>query len=106
MIGEAGRLHQEAMQTLTIASSDPLSQMKRAQKLLQDCEILAADAASYADSSRMQEGLANLHRQQGQIDLMISQLEQNPRVRGSGSFLWVILLLIATAVLAVISSVQ
>lgn len=100
------RLHQEAMQALTIADSDPLSQLKRAQKLLHDCEILTTDAASYADSSRMQEGLANLNRQQGQIELMISQLEQNPRVRGSANFSWVILLLIATAVLAVISSVQ
>lgn len=106
MIGEAARLHQEAMQTLTIASSDPLSQLKRAQKLLQDCEILAADAGSYVDSSRMQEGLANLHKQQGQIDLMISQLEQNPRVRRSGSFSWVILLLLTTAVFVVFISTQ
>jgi hypothetical protein len=106
MIEEATRLHQEAMQTIATANSDPLSQLKRAQKLLQDCEILASDAASYSDNTDMQQGLASLHRQQGQIELMISQLEQNTTPRESVRFSLVILLLLVTAVFVVMIAAQ
>lgn len=75
MLAEATRLHKEAMSCLDNPRGDPLPRLHQAKRLLKEAEILAADAASYVDARQMDTALAELHRQQGQIDVLIAQLE-------------------------------
>lgn len=72
---EATRLHKEAMSHLEKPKPDPLPQLREARRLLAEAEILTSDAASYMDATQMDTALADLHRQQGQVDAMIVQVE-------------------------------
>lgn len=74
MLAEATRLRKEAMSCLDKPKADPLPQLHRAERLLNEAEILAADAASYVDATQMDTALAELHRQQGEVRAMIAKL--------------------------------
>lgn len=52
-----------------------MPQLREAERLLNEGEILASDAASYVDATQMDTALAELHRQQGQVRAMIVQVE-------------------------------
>ena len=54
--------------------ADPLPQLREAERLLHQTEILASDAASYVDANKMDTALAELHRQQGEVRAMIAKL--------------------------------
>ena len=55
MIGEATRLHKEALTYLDKPKADPLPQLREAARLLNEAEVLASDAASYLDATQIQE---------------------------------------------------
>ena len=59
---EATRLHKEAMSYLDKPKANPLPQLKRAKRLLEQAELLASDAASYVDATQMETALAELDR--------------------------------------------
>jgi hypothetical protein len=86
---EATRLHKEAMSQLDIPKADPLPQLREAKRLLAEVEILASDAASYVDATQMDTTLADLHRQQGQVDAMIIQVEARKRHTNNGAWGWI-----------------
>jgi hypothetical protein len=88
---EATRLHKEAMSKLDSHKADPLPQLREAKRLLAEVEILASDAASYVDATQMDTTLADLHRQQGQVDAMIVQVEARKRHTISGAWGWIVL---------------
>ena len=75
MIGEATRLHKEALTYLDKPKADPLPQLREAARLLNEAEVLASDAASYVDAMKMDNALAELHRQQGEVRAMIVRAE-------------------------------
>lgn len=86
---EATRLHKEAMFQLDSPKADPLPQLREAKRLLAEVEILASDAASYVDATQMDTTLADLHRQQGQVDAMIIQVEARKRHTNYGAWGWI-----------------
>jgi hypothetical protein len=86
MLAEATRLHREAMSHLNKPKADPLPQLLEAKRLLAEAEILTSDAASYLDATQMDTALADLHRQQGQVDAMIGQVEARKRVANTGAW--------------------
>jgi hypothetical protein len=98
---EATRLHKEAIAYLHSPKADPLPQLREAKRLLADAEMLTSDAASYVDAMQMDTALADLHRQQGQVDAMIVQVEARKRHTNYGVWGWIIL----TALLAVMGFV-
>lgn len=89
MLAEATRLHREAMSHLNKPKADPLPQLLEAKRLLAEVEILASDAASYVDVIQMDTTLADLHRQQGQVDAMIVQVEARKRSTNTGAWSWI-----------------
>lgn len=89
MLAEATRLHRDAMSHLSKPKADPLPQLLEAKRLLAEVEILASDAASYVDVIQMDTTLADLHRQQGQVDAMIVQVEVMKRWKNSGAWGWI-----------------
>ena len=98
---EATRLHKEAMAHLDKPRADPLPQLREAKRLLAEAEVLTSDAASYVDATQMDIALADLHRQQGQVDAMIVQMEARKRFTNNSVWGWiviVVLLCIATIV--------
>jgi hypothetical protein len=97
---EATRLHRQAMAHLSIPNADPLYQLREAKRLLAEAEILASDAASYLDVTEMDTTLADLHRQQGQVDAMIIQMEFRKRSTPTGD--WGLIVLALLLVLATI----
>ncbi len=95
---EATRLHKEAMSHLEKPKADPLPQLREAKRLLADAEMLTSDAASYVDAMLMDTALADLHRQQGQVDAMIVQVEARKHHTNNSVWGWIVL----TAALGVI----
>ena len=81
MLAEATRLHKEALTYLDKPKADPLPQLREAERLLNEAEILASDAASYVDATQMDTALAELHRQQGEVRAMIVQVESVRRTK-------------------------
>ena len=79
MLAEATRLHKAAMLQLDKPKADPMPQLLKAQKLLEEAEVLASDAATYVDTAQMNEALAELHRQQGDVRAMIAQVKSSNR---------------------------
>lgn len=86
------------MSQLDSPKADPLPQLREAKRLLAEAEILTSDAASYLDATQMDTTLADLHRQQGQVDAMIVHVEARKRHTNNGAWGWIIL----TALLVVI----
>lgn len=80
MLSLAARLHKAAMSQLDKPKADPMPQLLKAQKLLEEAEVLASDAASYVDADELDSALAELYRQQGEVRAMIGQVEAS-RVR-------------------------
>lgn len=101
MLAEATRLHKAAMSQLNKPKADPMPQLLKAQKLLEEAEVLASDAATYVDTAQMNEALAELHRQQGEVRAMIVQIETRAK-RSSGANLGWVVLAIAVTVLAIL----
>jgi streptomycin 6-kinase len=91
---EATRLHKEAMSQLDSPKADPLPQLREAKRLLAEVEILASDAASYVDATQMDSTLADLHRQQGQVDAMIAHVESRKRHTNNGAWGWIIIVVL------------
>lgn len=79
MLALATRLHKAAMSQLDKPKADPMPQLLKAQKLLEEAEVLASDAATYIDTAQMNEALAELHRQQGEVRAMIAQVKSSNR---------------------------
>jgi hypothetical protein len=100
---EATRLHKEAMTHLDKPRADPLPQLREAKRLLAEAEILTSDAASYVDAAHMDNALADLHRQQGQVDAMIDQVEARKRSTNTGAWSWVIFIVLLGTVAIVIA---
>jgi hypothetical protein len=101
---EATRLHRQAMSHLDKPKADPLPQLREAKRLLAEAEILTSDAASYLDITEMDNTLADLHRQQGQVDSMIIQMEARKRATLTDDWgLIVIALLLVLAAIAIVS---
>lgn len=102
---EATRLHKEAMSHLDKPKADPLPQLREAKRLLAEAEILTSDAASYVDATLMDTTLADLHRQQGQVDAMIIQMEFRKRSTptGDGGLIVLALLLVLATTVMVLS---
>lgn len=102
MLVEATRLHKEAMSHLDKPKADPLPQLREAKRLLAEAEILTSDAASYLDATQIYTALADLNRQQGQVDAMITQVEARKRSAKTGAFSWIVLvMLLGIAVIAI-----
>ncbi|WP_445785029.1 hypothetical protein [Sphingorhabdus sp.] len=99
---EAARLHREAMSHLDRPKADPLPQLREAKRLLAEAEILTADATSYVDATQMDIALADLHRQQGQVDAMIVQVEARKRSTNTGAWGWIILVVLLGIVATVV----
>lgn len=100
---EATRLHKDAMSQLDSPKSDPLPQLREAKRLLAEVEILASDAASYVDATQMDTTLANLHRQQGQVDAMIVQVEARKRHTSNSAWGWIALVVLVVLAVIVIA---
>ena len=96
MLAEATRLHKEALTYLDKPKADPLPQLREAERLLNEAEILSSDAASYVDATQMDTALAELHRQQGEVRAMIVQVETAKGRQGDVQVGW----LVAVVVLA------
>ena len=90
MLAEATRLHKEALTHLDKPKADPLPQLREAERLLNEAEILASDAASCVDASQMDTALAELHRQQGQVRAMIVQVEAAKGRQSGAQVGWVV----------------
>jgi hypothetical protein len=99
---EAARLHREAMSHLDRPKADPLPQLRESKRLLAEAEILTADAASYVDATQMNIALADLHRQQGQVDAMIVQVKARKRSTNTGTWGWLILVVLLGIVATVV----
>ena len=93
MRAEATRLHKEALTYLDKPKADPLPQLREAERLLNEAEILASDAASYVDATQMDTALAELHRQQGEVRAMIVRVE-SAKTRIKISPLWWVVLFV------------
>jgi hypothetical protein len=91
---EATRLHKEAMSHLDRPKADPLPQLREAKRLLAEAEILISDAASYLDATQMDTALADLHRQQGQVDAMIVQVEARKRSTNNSACGWIVMVVL------------
>lgn len=102
MLAEATRLHREAMSHLDKPKADPLPQLRAAKRLLAEVEILASDAASYVDATQMDTTLADLHRQQDQVDAMIVQVEAMKRWKNTGAWCWIVLAVLVVFVVIVV----
>jgi hypothetical protein len=100
---EATRLHKEAMAHLDKPEDDPLPQLREAKRLLEEAEILTSDAASYVDSTKMDTALADLHRQQGQVDAMIDQVEARKGSPNTSVWAWVVLVVLLCSVAIVVA---
>lgn len=100
---EATRLHKEAMSHLDKPKADPLPQLREAKRLLAEAEILTSDAASYVDAPHMDSALADLHRQQGQVDAMIGQVEARKGSLSSGVWGWIIIVLLLCSAAIVVA---
>jgi hypothetical protein len=103
---EAIRLHKEAMSHLDKPRADPLPQLREAKRLLEEAEILTSDAASYVDATNMNNALADLHRQQGQVDAMIVQVEARKRSTNSRALGWFVLVMMLGIIAIAVTSVQ
>jgi hypothetical protein len=99
---EATRLHKEAMSHLDKPRADPLPQLREARRLLAEAEILTSDAASYMDATQMDTALADLHRQQGQVDAMIVQVEARKCSTNNGAWSWIIFIVLLGIVAVVV----
>lgn len=99
---EATRLHKEAMSHLDKPKADPLPQLREAKRLLAEAEILTSDAASYLDAAQMDTALADLHRQQGQVDAMIAQVEARKRSTNTSAWSWIIFIVLLGIVAVVV----
>lgn len=91
---EATRLHNEAMSHLDKPRADPLPQLREAKRLLAEAEMLTSDAASYVDATEMDNALADLNRQRGQVDAMIVQMEARKRSPKTGALSWIVLVML------------
>ena len=91
IIAEAARLHKEAMSHLDKPKADPLPQLREAKRLLAEAEILTSDAASYVGTTHMDNALADLHRQQDQVESMIVQVGARKRSTSTGASGWIII---------------
>jgi hypothetical protein len=100
---EATRLHKEAMTHLDKPRADPLPQLREAKRLLAEAEILTSDAASYVDAAHMDNALADLHRQQGQVDAMIDQVEARISVPNASAWGWIALVVLIVLAVIVIA---
>ena len=99
---EATRLHKEAMSHLDKPKADPLPQLREAKRLLADAEILTSDAASYVYATQMDTALAELFRQQGQVDDMIVEVEARKRSAKSRAWSWIVtVVLLSIAAIAI-----
>lgn len=96
MLAEATRLHKAAMSHLSTPSADPMSQLLKAQKLLEQAEVLASDGASYIDATQMDDALAELHRQQGEVRAMIAIAESCSKRSNGANFGWLSLVIVIT----------
>lgn len=90
MLAEATRLHENAVNLLKLVP-DPLPQWAEARQLLGDAEVLISDALSHIDSDQLKIALADIYRQQGQIDTIIAQFKS--KESESLVFLWVFLII-------------
>jgi hypothetical protein len=106
ILAEATRLHKEAMSHLDKPKADPLPQLREAKRLLAEAEILTSDAASYVDATQMDTALADLHRQQGQVDAMIVQVEARKRSTNIGALGWIILTVLLGIVAIAVASLR
>ena len=100
---EATRLHKEAMAHLDKPRVDPLPQLREAKRLLAEAEILTSDAASYVDSTKMDASLADLHRQQGQVDAMIDQVEARKGWTNTDFWGWIVIIVLLCSVAIVVA---
>lgn len=91
---EATRLHKEAMSHLDKPKADPLPQLREAKRLLAEAEILTSDAASYVDATQMETALADLHRQQGQVDAIIVQVEARKHTTNNHHWGWIVIVVL------------
>ena len=101
MLAEATRLHKEALTYLDKPKADPLPQLREAERLLNEAEILASDAASYVDATQMDSALAELHRQQGEVRAMIVKVENASQTKAP-SVWWLAVVAIVFALYAVL----
>jgi len=103
IIAEAARLHKEAMSHLDKPKADPLPQLRQAKRLLAEAEILTSDAASYVSTTHMNNALADLHRQQGQVEAMIDQVEARKHATNNRACGWIVMaMLIGIAVIVIV----
>jgi hypothetical protein len=91
---EATHLHKEAMAHLDKPKADPLPQLREAKRLLAEAEILTSDAASYVVATQMDTALADLHKQQGQVDAMIVQVEARKRSTNNSPWGWIVIVVL------------
>lgn len=105
MIGEAIRLHADALRCLHEVKGDALPKLREARRLLSDCEILAIDAASYIDSSRVESITSQIQIQKNTIQKIIDQCELSQRNKGSEeySFVFGIIFLLMVIILFLFS---
>ncbi len=99
---EATRLHKEAVSHLDKPRADPLPQLCEAKRLLAEAEMLTSDAASYVAATQMDTALADLHRQQGQVDAMIAHVEARKRSTNTGAWSWIIFIVLLGIVAVVV----
>ncbi len=75
MLTLAKSKHQEAMALLGAADPNALPRLREVLRLLEEVELLADDATSFAETSVMRAAFNDLHFQQGAVQSAISQLE-------------------------------
>lgn len=75
MLTLAKSKHQEAMALLGTPDPSALPRLREVLRLLEEVELLADDASTYAEADVMKAAIKDLHFQQAAIQAAISRLE-------------------------------
>ena len=103
MLKLATSKHQEAMGLLGTPDPNALPRLREVLRLLEEVELLAADAATYVAADVMKAAIKDLHFQQASVQNAIDQIQaMKTRSPSAKPWLWftliVLVLLIAKAI--------
>jgi hypothetical protein len=102
MLSLAKQKHEEAMAMVGTPDANAIPRLRRVLQLLEEVELLAEDAASYAEGNAMRTALKELRQQQASIKLAIERLEKlSQRSPWVSPWPWIVLTMAVSVVLMV-----
>jgi hypothetical protein len=103
MLSLAKQKHEEAMAMVGTPDANAIPRLRRVLQLLEEVELLAEDAGSYAEGNAMRTALKELHQQQASIQLAIERLEKlSKRSPWVSPWPWIVLLVLVVVGLGLV----